>query len=437
MTWYIRYYICNENNIFIKAHVVATSTNFFFSNSFKFVIIIINIMYSINLFICIVLFTFSRISALPNLQNIFIPSANICYRIPAVVTNPLTNTILLAAERRRPTCDDFNTSHDLVLIRIDKNGTIYDEQVLINDNDAWYNPTFMMDTIRNQIHILINRTPLNMNIPNILLCHPYTRETYILSSSDDGLTWSIPRNISNQVQPADWRCHAVGPGSGIQVIMNPSTNADRLIVPAYHSLCNSTTNTINAQISGVFYSDDGGINWSIGGLLPSNATNECQVTVLQNQTLVMVTRMSIYCNPLNHSEGYCRGISHSNDFGLTWSDFYMNKEIIDPACEGSVINNIGNNLNNFTTTTDSNNNITTLYISVANNPLNRINVSIFISYDQGNTFQYYDQITNENSGYSQLTIIPSPTSNSEELGCFFENGNNGTLSLARIPINNS
>lgn len=371
--------------------------------------------------------TSSSASVLPvQLQDIFIPSTGICYRIPAVAVSPVTSTILFAAERRRPTCDDFNTSHDLVLIRMDPlNHTLYEEQVLIDDNNAWYNPTFIVDKLRRKVHILINRTPLAMNVPDILLCHLYTRETYILTSEDDGVSWTLPRNISNQVQPIDWRCHAVGPGSGIQVIVNPVTLEDWLIVPAYHSLCNSTTNTINAQISSNFYSTDGGINWSIGGLIPSNSTNECQITILENNTLVMMSRMSIYCNSSNKSEGYCRGISHSNDYGLTWNDFYMNNDIIDPACEGSIVN-YGPNTNPSNIT----NNITALFVSVANNPSDRINVGLFRSMDQGNTFQFYQQITDQPGGYSQLTVWPDNT----EIGCFFENGNNGTLTLARVPI---
>lgn len=357
-------------------------------------------------------------STRPALQSIFEPSPGTCYRIPAVAAAPDGMTTLIAAERRRPTCDDFNTTHDLVLVRVSPNGTAGEVQVLLDTGDAWYNPTFAVDRVSNTTHMLINRTPYALNNPEDLICGNWSRDTFILSSIDSGATWGPARNISDQVQPAGlgWRSHSVGPGAGVQL------DSGRLVVPAYHFLCNDTLGDTDAELSGTFLSDDGGATWRVGGLSPSNRTNEAQAAVLSNGTVALYSRMNRPCDGFVPALGFCRGASLSSDGGQSFTQFRVVQDLIDPACEGSIVAHEPTG---------------TLWYSLAYNRVERVDVSVLVSHDQGSTWSVSHTLVQGPSGYSQMAVLPPGQAGNftgDVLGVVFENGNNGTISLARVPI---
>lgn len=370
-------------------------------------------------------------TTLPSLQTVFEPYEGTCYRIPAIapVIGPDGSSVLVAAERRRPNCDDYNTTHDLVLARVWPNGTVGPMQVLLETGDAWYNPTFSLDWITNRTHLLINRTPLPLNVPSLLSCGPYSRETYILSSDDGGASWSVPRNITASVQPFDWRANSVGPGAGVQL------NSGRLIVPAYHVLCDGMKAI--AQTSGVFTSDDGGETWSVGGLMANNATNEAQAVVLANGSIALYARMSAPCEPKDPAAGYCRGAAVSNDGGSSFSSFRVVRDLVDPACEGSIV---------------SHGDTGTLWYSLDSSANQRANLTLMVSIDQGGSWSVSQPLVDGPSGYSQMAVLTSrgsmsdgssessefdaasSSSDASVLGVAFENGNNGTIAVAWIPL---
>lgn len=144
----------------------------------------------------------------------------------------------------------------------------------------------------------------------------------VSTSSDDGETWSQPRDITSQVKK-DWmRFIGTGPGSAIQIA--EGAHAGRIIVPVYY---NSNVAPNGVYSSAVIYSDDGGENWSLGGSpndgrLVGNetidvatftnraaATHEATVVEAGDGRLVMFMR--------NPGSKVLR--SESNDGGMTWS----------------------------------------------------------------------------------------------------------------------
>ena len=80
------------------------------------------------------------------------------------------------------------------------------------------------------------------------------RHPYITSSSDDGLTWTPPVKISNQVRKDHWRWYATGPGNAIQ--LTRGAHQGRLLVPANHS--DHSDPARHPYRSHVFWSDDHG-----------------------------------------------------------------------------------------------------------------------------------------------------------------------------------
>ena len=57
-----------------------------------------------------------------------------------------------------------------------------------------------------------------------------TREVYVVHSDDDGLSWSVPRNITRSVYRRDWGWYGTGPCHAIVKLREP--HKGRIVVPA-------------------------------------------------------------------------------------------------------------------------------------------------------------------------------------------------------------
>ena len=81
----------------------------------------------------------------------------------------------------------------------------------------------------------------------------------MITSDDDGATWSEPIDITVQVK-ADWMCFlGTGPGNAIQ--LTGAEHAGRILVPVYY---NHETGGTGYLSCAAIYSDDGGATWTLG-----------------------------------------------------------------------------------------------------------------------------------------------------------------------------
>ena len=81
----------------------------------------------------------------------------------------------------------------------------------------------------------------------------------MITSDDDGATWSEPIDITAQVK-ADWMCFlGTGPGNAIQ--LTGSEHAGRILAPVYYSHEAGGTGHLSCA---AIYSDDGGATWTLG-----------------------------------------------------------------------------------------------------------------------------------------------------------------------------
>ena len=81
----------------------------------------------------------------------------------------------------------------------------------------------------------------------------------MLTSDDDGATWSEPIDITAQVK-ADWMCFlGTGPGNAIQ--LTAPEHAGRILAPVYYSHEAGGTAYLSCA---AIYSDDGGTTWTLG-----------------------------------------------------------------------------------------------------------------------------------------------------------------------------
>ncbi|TGY43352.1 LPXTG cell wall anchor domain-containing protein [Clostridium sartagoforme] len=163
----------------------------------------------------------------------------------------------------------------------------------------------------------------------------------LVSSKDDGVTWSKPKIISGQFKKEWMSFLGTGPGRGYQI--KNGENAGRLIFPVY------SLNRNQKQSSAVIYSDDQGNTWEIGESVNDNRLvngitiqgetftgvsgeemTEAQVVEMPNGELKMFMRNPSRGNP---------AVATSKDGGETWEDIIdYELDLKEPYCQLSVIN---------------------------------------------------------------------------------------------------
>ena len=176
---------------------------------------------------------------------------------------------------------------------------------------------------------------------------PDTSHVWICHSDDDGATWSAPIDITDHAKPPGTTWHGVGAGYGIQL------RSGRLVYPCYHFRA-APHDRGRRHESSVFYSDDHGRTWKLGGIVNRYApetevdaemtkeerfragrgwmipgrTDEAQVVELVDGRLLI--------NMRSYHFAYRRAISHSEDGGLSWSPVTLDEALFEPVCSGSI-----------------------------------------------------------------------------------------------------
>ena len=244
------------------------------------------------------------------------------YRIPALIT-AANGDILAFAEARKSGGGDAGDI-DLVLRRSTDAGKTWSAQQTVWNDDAntCGNPCPVVDAKTGAIHLLLTWNSGAEHEGDIRSGKaPLGRRPYHTVSTDHGLTWAKPTDISAQADRPEWRWYATGPGRGIQLAHG--AHAGRFIIPANHSRADGTYDA-HAIIS-----DDAGASWRLSAALGDGANESCAAE-LPDGGLIFNTRMQ------THSQG-SRATARSNDGGETWTPLVHEKALPCPRCEGSLL----------------------------------------------------------------------------------------------------
>jgi sialidase-1 len=317
-----------------------------------------------------------------NITTLFSPGeANYnCFRIPAVV---LTNdgSILAFAEARVKSCSDTGNI-DLVMKKSTNNGKSWSDLIVIwNDGqNVCGNPAPLVDYETGAIHLLATWNSGEDHESQIIEgTSKNSREVYQLVSDDDGNTWSKPKNITATTKLKDWTWYATGPVHGIQ--LKKGANKGRLLIACDHIEADS-----KKYYSHVIYSDDHGKSWNLGGRTPRDEVNECTIVELENGDL--------YLNMRNYQrkELQARQVAISRDGGLTWIHQRIDSELPEPRCQGAILSVERKEKQ-------------VLLFTNPSNAKKRINMTLSVSRDQGNSWSEKITIFEGYSAYSDLVEL--------------------------------
>ena len=230
--------------------------------------------------------------------------------------------------------------------------------------------------------------------------------TYICKSYDNGQTWTEPEDITNFIfgdnciipEQRTWRASFFGSGNGLR------TSTGRIMFVAA-----IRENTAQVLYNHAVYSDDNGQTWHVSGRA-STSGDEAKVTELVDGRILMSIR---------HAGN--RWYNISEDGGETWqpttSTWY---DITAPACNGDMIRYTSENQGH-----DKNR----LLHSVPYGN-SRTDVTVYVSYDEGETWPVKKCIVPYSSAYSSLCILPDGT-----IGLYVEEAYAGASGYSTVFYN--
>jgi sialidase-1 len=309
--------------------------------------------------------------------------------------------LLAFCEGRKSSLADLG-NNDLVMKRSTNGGKTWAPMQVIHDegDETIGNPTAVVDRDSGVIWLVVSR-----NASDVLVTH----------SLDDGKTWSEPNDITPQVKRPEWKFYAVGPGVGIQ--LRHGAHKNRLVIPAYHR---TTKDKSGPAIAHVFYSDDRGRSWQLGGEVGPH-TCECQIvetTGHQGPEILLNARNHWARSGGRPDLAGKRIIARSRDGGRTWSEPALDDALVEPTCQASLLRYCW---------ADDGGASRILFANPASRSRSRMTVRM--SCDEGRTWPTSRLVDGSSSAYSSLTVLADG-----RIGLLYESGGYKRIKFAAFGL---
>ncbi len=352
------------------------------------------------------------------------------YRIPAIINLP-DGKLLAFCEGRVHHAGDFGDVN-IVLKSSTDGGLTWSPLKTIVDYDTLQagNPAPVVDLLdpaypAGRIFLFYNTG--NNHEGEVRKGHGL-RENWFISSTNGGISWSQPVNITTQTHrpnkpelnasyafQEDWRSYANTPGHGMQ--FQTGNHKGRIYIAANHSSGDPKKQFEDYQAHG-FYTDDHGQSFHLGETVSIHGSNESIAAELSGGRLMLNAR---------NQKGDIRSriVAISSNGGQNWDTTYFDAQLPDPVCQGTILN-IGKKKKK---------NI--LAFCNAADEKRRDNLTLRISYDDGKTWQKSFTVyksTNPKQGdpaaYSDIVKL-----NKKNIGVLYEKNGYSSISFKIIRWN--
>jgi sialidase-1 len=356
------------------------------------------------------------------------------YRIPALAVTA-KGTVLAFTEARKNAGGDWGEI-DILMRRSTDGGRTWDapRKVAHVDGPIQQNAVALEQglakpgevTYNNAVPIIDRET----GAVHLVFCVEYAR-AYYMRSDDDGKTFSKPVDITATFErfkkDYPWRVIATGPGHGIQL------QNGRLLVPVWLS-DGTGGHAHRPSIVSVIYSDDHGQSWERGDVVAMHP-------YLKNPSETLALELAdgrVMLNIRHELPAHRRAIAYSPDGAHGWTTPLLHPQLVESVCMGSTIrlsSKLGGSDRNRILFANP-------YSEEPRDPSKpegnqvRQNVSVYLSYDEGDTWPVIKPVEPGISGYSDLAVLEDGTAL-----LFYERGTPsgrdthvGRLTVARFNV---
>lgn len=290
-----------------------------------------------------------------------------CYRIPAITDGP-DGILITAADERVPSCGDLKWNRDIniVIRRSTDGGRTWEEPVKavdFPDGCSASDPSLIYDHNTGTIFLFYNYMDLD-KAPDRYFFH-------VIKSTDGGISWTSPRDITSMISPEEWKDDFKFITSGHGTV----TPDGKLL----HTMVNLSKGLH------IFGSDDHGASWHLLETALSPA-DESKIIALGDGSWIVNSRVN--------GQGY-RYLYFSDDNGTTWEPS-PRKDLPDPGCNGAmaVYHYKGKEY--------------LLFVNAAD-PEYRRNLTLRYSTDKGSTWSEGLKICEGDAAYSDIAVLPDGT----------------------------
>ena len=337
------------------------------------------------------------------------------FRIPGLVTTN-SGALIAVYDIRWKGWGDLPGDVDVGMLRSTDRGQTWEPQRIIMDmggdgDEKWLadgvgDPAILVDRETNTIFVLATWSHGNRawNGSGPGTSPEDTGQLMLVSSSDDGVTWSQPRNLTEEVKDPSWSYLLQGPGRGIT--MGDGT----LVFPAQFQL---SPDEGRVPHSSVLLSRDHGATWTVGAAAKSNTT---EAAVVETQDGVLMLNM-------RDNRGGSRSVYTSSDPSKGWTVHATSRAaLVEPVCMASLIH-VGREV-----TGKADGRLIFSNPNVDRGPRRRM--ALQLSTDFGATWSKRALVLDDgaSAGYSCLTMIDAET-----VGILYE-GSRAHMTFQRIPL---
>ena len=321
------------------------------------------------------------------------------YRIPALCTAP-NGDLVVVCDARRHNGGDLNAFQPINIVcrRSSDGGKTWTDGASTwnwpwTDGDKWSgsDPSLIVDAEAGKIFLLYN--VWHWKNPDGSDRWGNVYRFYVQESSDNGKTWSRPRDISQDIAFPEWpfgKAHNAGgfifitSGSGMQA-------KDGTLV---HTIVHV------GDGNALFGSPDHGKTWKAFGK-PAKNGDECKVVELSDGSWMINSRW----------RGGGRQIHVTKDRGATWESRY-DAALSDPECNAQIMR-VGK----------------VLLFSNCKSPNRRHNLYVRASLDDGKTWNEGVCVEPLGAAYSDICVMPG-----KRLGVVYEGAGYATINFTTLPL---
>ena len=290
------------------------------------------------------------------------------FRLPVLIVED-DGTLLSFADGRVYSAADTGNKIDAVMKRSTDGGETWEDLQVLGTAGGTYskvgNCTAVYDSTTDTTHLVYLED----------LTHAYQ-----VSTTDGGATFSTPTEITSVYDEFgfDWSYFATGHVHGIQ--LENSEESGRLVLPIWMSDHPRNQDSLATFAAGVIYSDDHGLTWNAGGLVDSDKK-------LNESTIFETMTGGICINSRAASGDGYRVVSWSNDAGESFGLPENDLELPDVVCQSTTL------------TTQDNQGVPVTLFCGPGGP-SRTNLTVRVSYDDGQTWPISKVVAPNYSGYS-------------------------------------